>query len=72
MDLAKEKVTLRIEEGELALLKAKYHTDNISEDVRLAINNALINVDKEGLKTLVPYIGKKSPRIGKEVTEAFR
>lgn len=30
VDLAKEKVTLKMEEGELALLKAKYNTDNQS------------------------------------------
>lgn len=34
--MAKEKVTLRMEEEELALLKEKYNTDNQSEAIRLA------------------------------------
>lgn len=35
--MAKEKVTLRIEKGELDLLNEKYNTDNQSEAIRLAI-----------------------------------
>ena len=70
--MAKEKVTLRIEKGELDLLKAKYNTDNQSEAIRLAINESLLNEDKEKVKTLFSYVGKKPPRIGKEVVEAFR
>lgn len=70
--MAKEKVTLRMEEGELALLKEKYNTDNQSEAIRLAISESLLNEDKEKLKTLFSYVGKKPPRIGKEVAEAFR
>ncbi len=70
--MAKEKVTLRMEEGELALLKEKYHTDNQSEAIRLAISECLLNEDKEKIKTLFPYVGKKPPRIGKEVAEAFK
>lgn len=72
MDLAKEKVTLRMEEGELALLKEKYNTDNQSEAIRLAISKCLLNEDKKKIKTLFPYVGKKPPRIGKEVAEAFK
>lgn len=45
--MAKEKVTLRIEKGELDLLKIKYNTDNQSEAIRLAINESLLNEDKE-------------------------
>ena len=41
MNLAKEKVTLRIEKGELELLKEKYNTDNQSEAIRLAIMESL-------------------------------
>lgn len=63
--MAKEKVTLRIEKGELDLLKAKYNTDNQSEAIRLAINESLLNEDKEKVKTLFSYVGKKPPRIGK-------
>lgn len=70
--MAKEKVTLRIEKGELDLLKEKYNTDNQSEAIRLAIAECLLNKDKEKVKTLFPYIGKKPPRIGKEVVEAFK
>ena len=35
--LAKEKVTLRIEKGELDLLNEKYNTDNQSESIRLEL-----------------------------------
>ena len=70
--MAKEKVTLRMEEGELALLKEKYNTDNQSEAIRLAISECLLNEDKEKIKTLFPNVGKKPPRIGKEVAEAFK
>lgn len=69
--MAKEKITLRIEKGELDLLKIKYNTDNQSEAIRLAINESLLNEDKEKIKTLFSYVGKKPPRIGKEVVEAF-
>jgi len=72
VDLAKEKVTIRIEEGELDLLKAKYHTNNLSEAIRLAISECLLNEDRGKIKTLFPYVGKKPPRIGKEVVEAFK
>lgn len=70
--MAKEKVKLRMEEGELALLKVKYNTDNQSEAIRLAISESLLNEDEEKIKTLFPYVGKKPPRIGKEVAEAFK
>lgn len=46
VDLAKEKVTLRIEEGELALLKEKYNTENQSEAICLAISECLLNEDR--------------------------
>lgn len=72
VNLAKEKVTLRMEKGELALMKEKYNTDNQSEVIRLAISECLLNEDKEKIKTLFPYVGKKPPRIGKEVAEAFK
>lgn len=69
--LSKQKVTLRIEEGELELLKEKYKTDNQSEAIRLAIMESLATEDLEKVKTLFPYIGKKPPRIGREVVNAF-
>lgn len=65
MDLAKEEVTLRMEEGELALLKEKYNTENQSEAIRLAISECLLNEDMGKIKTLFPYVGKK-------VVEAFK
>ena len=34
-----------MEEGELDLLKEKYHTDNQSEAIRLAISECLLNED---------------------------
>lgn len=70
--MAKEKVTIRIEEGELELLKEKYNTNNLSDAIRLAISECLLNEDNGKIKTLFPYVGKKSPRIGKEVVEAFK
>ena len=56
--LSKDKVTLRIEKGELDLLKEKYYTDNQSEAIRLAIIESLLNEDNKKLKTLFPYVGK--------------
>lgn len=64
--LSKQKVTLRIEEGEVERLKEKYKTDNQSEAIRLAIMESLAMEDLEKVKTLFPYIGKKPPRIGRE------
>ena len=69
--MSKQKVTFRIEEGEIELLKEKFYTDNQSEAIRLAIMQSLATEDSEKLKTLFPYIGKKPPRIGKEVVNAF-
>lgn len=69
--MSKQKVTLRIEEGEVELLKEKYNTDNQSEAIRLAIMESLATKDLEKVKTLFPYIGKKPPRIGREVVNAF-
>ena len=66
MHLSKQKVTLRIEEGEVELLKEKNNTDNQSEAIRLAIMENLATEDSEKVKTLFPYIGKKPPRIGRE------
>lgn len=37
----KKKVAIRLEEGELDLLKQKYNTDNQSEAIRLAISSFL-------------------------------
>ncbi len=45
--MAKEKVTLWIEKGELDLLKEKYNTDNQSEAIRLAIAECLLNEDSK-------------------------
>lgn len=70
--MSKQKVTLRIEEGEIELLKVKFNTDNQSEAIRLAIMQSLATGDLESVKALFPYIGKKSPRIGREVVEAFK
>lgn len=58
MDLPKEKVAIRIEEGELELLKEKYNTNNLSNAIRLAISECLLNEDKGKIKTLFPYVGK--------------
>ena len=69
--MSKQKVTLRIEEGEVELLKEKFKTDNQSEAIRLAILQSLVTEDLEKVKTLFPYVGKKPPRIGREVVNAF-
>ena len=69
--MSKQKVTLRIEEGEVELLKRKFRTDNQSEAIRLAIIQSLATEDLKKVKTLFPYIGKKPPRIGREVVNAF-
>ena len=69
--MRKKQVTFRIEEGEVGLLKEKFNTDNQSEAIRLAILQSLATGDLEKIKTLFPYIGKKPPRIGREVVNAF-
>lgn len=69
--MSKQKVTLRIEEGEVELLKEKFKTDNQSEAIRLIILQSLVTEDLEKVKTLFPYVGKKPPRIGREVVNAF-
>ena len=69
--MSKKQVTFRIEEGEVELLKGKFNTDNQSEAIRLAIMQSLATGDLEKVKTLFPYIGKKPPRIGREVVNAF-
>ena len=70
--MSKQKVTFWIEEGEVELLKGKFNTDNQSEAIRLAIMQSLATGDLEKVKTLFSYIGKKPPRIGREVVEAFK
>ena len=50
--LSKQKVTLRIEEGEVELLIEKDNTDNQSEAIRLAIMESLATEDLEKVKTL--------------------
>ena len=70
--MSKQKVTLRIEEGEVELLKLLFNTDNQSETIRLAILRSLATGDFEKVKTIFPYIGKKPPRIGREVVEALK
>ena len=69
--MSKKQITFRIEEGEVGFLKEKYITDNQSEAIRLAILQSLATGDLEKVKTLFPYIGKKPPRIGREVVNAF-
>lgn len=69
--MSKKQITFRIEEGEVELLKKKFNTDNQSEAIRLAILQSLATGDLEKVKTLFPYIGKKPPRIGREVVNAF-
>ena len=69
--MSKQKVTFWIEEGEVELLKEKFNTDNQSEAIRLAILQSLATEDFEKVKILFPYIGKKPPRIGREVVNAF-
>ena len=47
-------------------------TDNISEAVTKAIVEVVIDgKSKKKCKTLFPYVGKKPPRIAREVVEAF-
>ena len=48
--MSSKKVSLRIEEGELELLKEKYDTENLSEAVRLAIIESLSVDDTEKVK----------------------
>lgn len=68
-----KKVSLRIEDEVLEKLMVFCGADNVSEAVRIAIMFYLQNNDaSEKVKTLFPYIGKKPPRIGREVVEAFR
>ena len=43
--LIKQKVTLRIEEGEAELLKEKLKTDNVSEAIRISIMQSLATED---------------------------
>ena len=70
--MSKQKVTFWIEEGEVELLKEKFNTDNQSEAIRRVILQSLVMEDLEKDKTLFPYIGKKPPRIGRKVVEAFK
>ena len=73
VDLIMKKVSLRIEDENLEVLMTLCKTENVSEAVRIAILFYLQNNDGlENVKTLFPYIGKKPPRIGREVVEAFR
>ena len=69
--MSKQKVTFWIEEGEVELLKEKFNTDNQSEAIRRVILQSLVMEDLEKVKTLFPYVGKKPPRIGREVVNAF-
>ena len=59
--MSKQKVTLRIEEGEVELLKEKFKTDNQSEAIRLAILLSLATEDLEKVKTclLSEAVGKR-------------
>lgn len=67
-----KKMSLRIEDEILEVLMILCRTDNVSEAVRIAILFYLQNDHGlEKVKTLFPYIGKKPPRIGREVAEAF-
>lgn len=73
VDLIMKKVSLRIEDEVLENLMALCGVDNVSETIRIAIMFYLQNNDaSEKVKTLFPYIGKKPPRTGREVVEAFR
>ena len=56
--LSKQKVTLRIEEGEVELLKRKFRTDNQSEAIRLAIIQSLATEDLEKVKTYIVWASK--------------
>lgn len=67
-----KKVSLRLEDEILEVLMILCGTDNVSEAVRIAILFYLQNDESlEKVKTLFPYIGKKPPRIGREVVDAF-
>ncbi len=57
------KISIREDDEVLEKLKEIYGTDNLSHAIRLAI----VRDNKEKVKTLFPYIGKKPPRIGKNV-----
>lgn len=65
--MSKQKVTLRIEEGEVELLKEKYNTDNQSEAIRLAIMECLATEDLEKVKTLFSYMGKKHRELAEKL-----
>lgn len=72
VELTMKKVSLRIEDEILEALMISCETDNVSEAMRIAILFYLQNNDGlDKVKTLFPYIGKKPPRIGREVVEAF-
>ena len=70
--LGTKKVSFRVEEGDLELLKLNIGTDNTSEAVKMAIQKCILDKDKGKVKTLFPYVGKKPPRIGREVVETYR
>jgi len=65
-------VSLRLEEDLLLSLMLKYGTDNKSVAIRLALlENISEGNSEKKIHTLFPYIGKKPPRIGREVVSAF-
>lgn len=72
VSLVKQKVSVRLEEDLIVSLMKKYGTDNKSEAIRLALlENRIEDGSEKKVKTLFPYIGKKLPRIGREVVSAF-
>lgn len=67
-----KKVSFWIEDEILEVLMMLCGTGNVSEGMRIALLSYLQNNTAiEKVKTLFPYVGKKPPRIGREVAEAF-
>lgn len=60
-----------VDKGLLDLLKIKYKTDNVSEVIKLALAEAA-GRELPNAKPLFEYVGKKPPRIVKEVVNAFK
>lgn len=71
--MAKEKVCVWLEKELLYDLESKYNTKNQSEAIRMAIMEILARDSSlTKIHTLYSYVGKKPPRIGSVVAEAFQ
>lgn len=71
--MSKEKVCVRLEKELLYYLEEKYDTENQSEAIRMVIME-IIARDNSSTKihTLYAYVGKKPPKTGTVVAEAFQ